>query len=113
MLKILAGDLDRRIRLWRLIGDVDAGGDPNRTSYSAIQEVHASFTPIDGAEIILAGKETARVKAEFIIRYSATASTLKAQDQIEFESERWDIISVLPVGRQHWLKITAMLRRAD
>ncbi len=102
---IRAGELDRRIRVERLI-DVDDGYQRVPT-WSELATLWAKYMPGRGAERREAAVTQARLPATFRIRWSTVSATVGPRDRIVFNGDTYMISSAVEVGRREAIEIVA------
>lgn len=107
---IRAGDLDRRIKLMRLVRDgQDAFGTPVEI-WDEIGTVWASWRRATARETLAASEIGASVSDIFEIRYSSTVRDLNPKDRLEYHGRTYDISGVTEIGRRVGLRIEATAR---
>jgi len=109
---MLAGKLDRRIRLESATTTRGLDGHPVRT-WSLLREVWAELRPIRGQEGFPAQQFAAKAEVTFRIRYTYGLDPLPNPSEdmrIVYEGRSYDIVSVTEIGRREGLDITATAR---
>lgn len=95
-----AGELDRRIVLWRA-PEIDDGFQKRLDWDNAapIATVWAKLMPMSGAERLAASENAAFANVRFKIRKSSDVADLNAKDRLVFDSVTHNIANVRPEGR--------------
>jgi SPP1 family predicted phage head-tail adaptor len=106
-----AGSLDRRITLLRSALINNAYGDPE-PGYSELATVWASVKPGPGNERLASAENAANAPTVFRVRWSADVADLNPKDLAEYDGRRFNILSVVEIGRRDGLEIAAT-GRAD
>lgn len=107
MLKIGAGDLDRRITIQRASVVKNGFGESVET-WSDLVSVWAQFRAVSDGEKWRAGLVESREIARFIVRWSTTLAGVTSKDRLTFDGRSWGITGIKEVGdRRRWLEITA------
>ena len=103
------GKLDRRIVIQSYGENANEFGE-KEISFSDLATVWAriEYQNKDTVEEFQAKRETAVTSVLFTIRYNAAYRSKK--NRISYQSEIYDIISVVELGRRHYLKIEAQLK---
>ena len=101
-----AGDLDRRVTFLR------ATSEPNELNelietWAPLATVWAGVTPASDGERLRAQQVGAYITARFLIRYSALAATITAQDRILYGGRTYGISGAKEIGRREGFEITA------
>lgn len=103
---MLAGKLDRRIRVLRYGMTRDAQNAPVE-AWAELVKLWASKEDISDGERMRAAQVGASVTTRFRIRYSSVTATIDAKDRIVYGGLVYDIAGIKEIGRREGLEITA------
>jgi SPP1 family predicted phage head-tail adaptor len=104
-----AGSLDRRVTLYQfgtvnnVYGDLEPG-------YTPIATVAASVRPGPGNERLASAENAANAPTVFRVRWSSETASLNPKDQVEYDGRRFNILSVVEIGRREGLELAATAR---
>lgn len=106
-----AGELDRRVRLRRLVETTGRGNSPVAT-WSTIATVWAKRTPLRDTERLASKQVQAATTDRFLVRWSAVVASLTARDRLVDvgTGEEFEISGLKEVGRREGREITATAR---
>jgi SPP1 family predicted phage head-tail adaptor len=102
-------NLDRKITIQQLNETQDSTGHPVKSWTDFAANEPAEFMPLAGTEVFGSNQNLATVTARFRVRYRTTFTN---KMRIVFESENWDIQSIIEdirFSRKQYLLITAEL----
>lgn len=106
-------NLDRKITIQTLTETQDASGHGVKSWADFAADEPAEFMPLSGTEVFGSNQNLATVIARFRVRYRTTFNN---KMRIVFESENWDIQSIIEdtrFSRKQYLLITAELVAAQ
>ncbi len=105
-----AGDLDKRIRFERLVSSQDDAGSMVK-DWVYFCTVWAGLFEQSGSEVFNRADEKAATKTViFKIRSSSVTRAVTPIDRIFYNSGFYEIIDLIDLGRNNFIKITAMVR---
>lgn len=98
-----AGRLDRRIVIQVATKTRGAAGGESK-SWATLATVWAEYKPVRGTEEFRGVERYSEVEVKFLIRHR---SDVTPQNRITYGGKTYDIVEVLPVGRNEALEILA------
>jgi SPP1 family predicted phage head-tail adaptor len=104
-----AGELDRRLTLFRAVRATDAL-NAKVTSWSRLATVAAAKADVSDAERIRAQQAGVAHTTRFRIRWSSCAAQLLAGDRVRCEGRDFEVVGLKELGRREGLEITANAR---
>lgn len=104
-----AGSLDRRVTLYTF-GSVNNEYNDPVAGYTELANVAASVRPGPGNERLASAENAANAPTVFRIRWSEVVRDVNAKDQVEYQGRRFNILSVVEIGRREGLEIAATAR---
>lgn len=107
---LASGDMDRRIVLQRSTMVADEYGEPIKTwaDFVTNPEVWAKVRPITGTERFQAQQVNPNTDTRFFIRFR---SDVVVKDRVAYNSEHYDILGILEIGRQEGLELITALEK--
>lgn len=102
---------DRKIIIQRAAIEIDASGQEISTWVDWKERraaVLQSSGHSSGIEALAGGKETASLAVQFTTRY---VPGLTEKDRIAYDGYYYDIISIVELGRRHYMQITTNWQR--
>lgn len=106
---MLAGKLDRRIRLERATVTQNDLGEEIPT-WGLLATVWASKRDVSDGERIAAAEVSAEITTRFQIRWDSSWSDLNPRDRLVVDARIYGISGVKEIGRREGLEITAAAR---
>ena len=101
------GDFDQEIEVWKGTPGTDDNG-VTRTNYSDRQLLFAEVVELSGTERFKS--QTAQDLSQRIARFRFWHfRKIEFTDRIVFDSEHWDIVNVITMGRREITEITAQV----
>lgn len=104
-----AGALDRRVRIHRRNGAINAFGEQAET-WLDLGAVWASRRDVSDAERMAAAELGGAVTTRFRVRYSSLTSQIGARDRLVSEGRTYEVTGVKEIGRREGVEITAVAR---
>lgn len=101
-----AGGRDRRITLQR-VHLVKTRLETLR-EFRPLATVWASHEPVQDGERMRAQQVAGAITDRFRVLWCAALRDLGPEDQLVFDGRTYGITGVKPIGRRHWLEITAV-----
>jgi SPP1 family predicted phage head-tail adaptor len=109
---MLAGKLDRRIRLERAAVTQDEGSGENVETWATLgpAKIWARWRRASARETLAAAEVSAEVADVFEIRWDSSVSSVNPKDRLIYEDRVYAIATVDEIGRREGLRIAASAR---
>lgn len=107
-----AGDLDRRIRLERLVKGQDDMGGSTEDGWTLIARVWAARADLSDAERYAADEQAATRMTRFKVRSSSVTRSLSPADRLFHDGAFYEITGTKETteGRNRYLEISTVMR---
>ena len=102
--------MDRRITFYAAESRKNQYGDAEAEHAVPLTTMWASVTPSPGRERLASAENAASALTIFRTRWSALAADINPKDEIEYRDQRYDIVSVVEIGRREGLEFAAAAR---
>lgn len=108
---MLAGKLDRRIRVLRhRVDDQNAMGEPEDT-WTPVETVRAAKMDVSDAERVRAAGVGASLTTRFLVRRSRVTETITFEDRLWYGAKTYEITGLKEAEDNKAIEITATLLR--
>lgn len=103
------GKLDTRIKIYR-VTTTNTYGATDKV-YTLLASVAAKYKPVYQDEVYNKEMVTTVADAEFVVRYSSITAGINAADEIEYNGQKYDLISApVQIGRREFISLKVRLR---